>query len=178
LQRLGQDSQAAAEFTTTQELYRYYAEGSVAIGQCRALLIQRQPDAAWVRCEPSLQTDDVDKLTAIGILFGNAGDYAHALTVWQRAVDLDPDAPELQHNLAFTFFQLKDLLNARIHAAKALELWPDFADATILYGTILYMLREDRDAELVLAKAHQLRPADAGVDQLLADLRAHTNRNH
>ena len=84
----------------------------------------------------------------------------------------------VQHNLAFTFFQLKDIRNARIHAAKALELWPEFADATILYGTILYMLREDRDAELVLAKAHQLRPADAGVDQLLADLRAHTNRNH
>ncbi len=53
-----------------------------------------------------------------------------------------------------------------------MELFPDFPEANVLYGTILYMLVEDGEAARVLAHAQELRPDDATVRRLLEELKA------
>ena len=136
-QKLGKSDQAEKEFTQTRRLHDYYLEGSVAIGRCRASLSQGQTDRAWELCGPLTDTDDVDKIVAIGMLFGEAEKYSQAHTAWEKAVALDPDSSEIQYNLALTCFHLKDMLRAREHAAEAVRQRPDFVEANILYGTVL-----------------------------------------
>ncbi|MFN7998235.1 MAG: tetratricopeptide repeat protein [Bryobacteraceae bacterium] len=169
LQKLGKSREAEQEFVETRRLHDYYAGGSVAIGRCRTLLIHKQPEAAWDLCRPMTETDDVDKLVAIGMLFGETGNYGQALTVWEKAVALDPDSSEVQYNFALTCFHVKDILQARKYAAEAVRLRPDFVEANILYGTILYMGAEDQQAIAVLTHANELKPEDPTVRRLLAE---------
>jgi len=61
------------------------------------------------------------------------------------------------------------MLLAREHAAEAVRQRPDFVEANILYGTILYMGAEDREALAVLTHAHELEPDDPGVRRLLSE---------
>jgi tetratricopeptide (TPR) repeat protein len=168
-QKLGKSDQAEKEFAQTRRLHDYYLEGSVAIGRCRASLSQGQTDRAWELCGPLTNTDDVDKIVAIGMLFGEAEKYPQSRTAWEKAVALDPDSSEIQYNLALTCFHLKDMLRAREHAAEAVRRRPDFVEANILYGTILYMGAEDREAMAVLTHAHELKPDDSAVRRLLAE---------
>jgi tetratricopeptide (TPR) repeat protein len=168
-QKLGWGDQAEKEFAETRRLHDYYLEGSIAIGRCRALLLAQKVDDAWAQCQSLTNTDDVDKLVAIGMLFGKAEQYLRAIEVWERAASLDPDSAEIQYNLALTRFHLKDVRRARDNAATAVRVRPDFVEANILYGTILYMGGEDREALAVLSHAHELAPEDKTVDRLLAD---------
>jgi len=167
-QKLGQTRQAEKEFAETQRLHDYYLQGTVSIAGCRSFLLDGQRDKAWETCFPLLETDDVDKLVSIGMLFSKAEDYPHALLVWDKALALDPDSPEVIYNLALTSFHLKDMPRARKHSASAVELRPDFFEANVLYGTILYMSAEDEAAIQVLTHAHELRPEDGEVRRLLA----------
>ncbi len=130
---------------------------------------QGQADRAWELCAPLTDTDDVDKIVAIGMLFGEAEKYPQARAAWEKAVVLDPDSSEIQYNLALTYFHLKDMPRAREHAAEAVRRRPDFVEANILYGTVLYMGAEDREAMAVLTRAHELKPDDPVVCRLLAE---------
>ncbi len=168
-QKVGQRDQAEREFALTRRLHDYYLEGSVAIGRCRASLSQGETDKAWELCGPLTDTDDVDKIVAIGMLFGEAEKYPQARTAWEKAVALDPDSAEIQYNLALTCFHLKEIGRAREHAAEAVRQRPDFVEANILYGTVLYMGAEDREAMAVLTRAHELKPDDPAVSRLLAE---------
>jgi tetratricopeptide (TPR) repeat protein len=168
-QKLGHSASAEREFTETRRLHDYYLEGSVAIGRCRSSLTQGQVEAAWEQCRLLTETDDVDRIVAIGMLFGEAEKYPQALMAWEKAAALDPDSSEIQHNLALTCFHLNDVFQARQHAAEAVRLRPDFVEANILYGTILYMGAEDEPAIQVLTHANELKPGDASVRRLLAE---------
>lgn len=168
-QRLGKNEDAEKEFADTRRFQAYYSEGSVAIGGCRALLLKHEAEAAWAMCQPLTDTDDVDKIVAVGMLFSTAEQYGPALEAWQKAVALDPDSSEIQYNLALTYFHLKNMPLARKHAAEAVRQRPDFVEANILYGTILYMGAEDREALAALTHAHELKPDDAGARRLLSE---------
>ena len=166
----GHPAEASEEFARARELHEYYTRGSVAIAGCRSLLTAGKRDEAWTACQPLLETDDVDKVAAIGMLFGEMGDQAHSFIAWQKAVALDPDSPELNYNLALASFQLKDMPRAKQYAQIACNLWPQFPEANVLYGTILYMLADDDEAERILKRAEALRPEDLNVQRLLAEL--------
>jgi len=168
-QKSGQLKAAEKEFAETRRLHDYYLEGSAAIARCRSLLVQSNPAGAWAECRPLMETDNVDKIVAIGMLFGEAGQYRPALEAWQKAAPLDPDSSEIQYNFALTCFHLKDMLRAREHAAEAVRQRPDFVEGNILYGTILYMGAEDGEALRVLTRAHDLKPDDGSVRRLLAE---------
>jgi Flp pilus assembly protein TadD len=118
------------------------------------------------------ETDDVDKLAALGIAFGEKGDAKYARNIWEKAARLDPDSPEINYNLALACFHLRDMRQARASVINAIRLWPDFPEANVLYGTILYMLADDALAKQVLQHAKELRPDDEMVRRLLTELGA------
>ncbi|MFL6351781.1 MAG: tetratricopeptide repeat protein [Bryobacteraceae bacterium] len=171
--KLGNQQSAEQEFQRTKELQKYYMEGSEALRACQRLLAAGKSDQAWQQCGSMAQTDDVDKLAALGLAFGSQGDANHVRTIWERAVRLDPDSPEVNYNLALACFHLRDMAQARSYAANAVRLWPDFPEANVLYGTVLYMLADDALAKQVLSHAQELRPDDEMVRRLLGELRAH-----
>jgi tetratricopeptide (TPR) repeat protein len=170
LLRLDQKEEADKEFAEAKRLHEYYTGGTVEIGECRSSLKAGDRDQAWEKCRGMLETDDVDKVVAIGMLFGQAGDALHAAQAWERAAKLDPDSPEIHYNFALATFQLRDMARSSEHAALAVELWPDFPEANVLFGTILYMLADDTRAKAALTRAHALLPDDPTVNRLLAEL--------
>jgi protein O-GlcNAc transferase len=172
LLKLGQPQQADQEFKRTRELQKYYMDGSEALRTCQRLLAAGKSDEAWRQCEPMTNTDDVDKLAALGIAFGAQSDASHARIIWEKAVRLDPDSPEINYNIALAYFHLRDMAHARLYAGNAVRLWPDFPEANVLYGIILYMVADDAQAKQVLSHAQELRPDDEMVRRLLTELRA------
>jgi tetratricopeptide (TPR) repeat protein len=166
----GQQGEAEREFQVSEELHRYYLEGKKDLMGCRADLGAGAIDKAWQQCGSILETDDIDKLVAAGSLFGEFKAYEYALRLLQRALALDTEAPEVNYDLGYTYFQQKEYRRARQFLAAALRLRPDFFEALALQGSVLYLLRDDHAALEALRRAHQLRPGDAAVSELLAKL--------
>jgi tetratricopeptide (TPR) repeat protein len=166
----GKTAEAEREFEVSEKLHQYYLEGKRDLMDCRAELSAGTVDQAWQRCGPILATDDIDKLVAAGSLFGEFKAYDYALRLFDRALALDTEAPEVNYDLGYTYFQKKDYPRARKFLAAALRLRPDFFEALTLEGSVLYLLRDDQSALAALRRAHQLRPEDAVVSGLLAKL--------
>jgi tetratricopeptide (TPR) repeat protein len=166
----GKTAEAEREFQVSDQLHRYYLEGKRDLMDCRAELTAGANDQAWQRCGPILATDDIDKLVAAGSLFGEFRAYDYALRLFQRALALDMEAPEVNYDLGYTYFQKKEYPRAREFLSAALRLRPDFFEALALQGSVLYLLRDDNAALEALRRAHRLRPEDAAVTGLLAKL--------
>ena len=168
--KTGQSTDAEREFLAAERLHQYYLEGKKDLAQCRAELSTGAVDQAWQLCGPILDTDDVDKLVAAGSLFGEFKAYDYALRLFQKALALDAEAPEVNYDLGYTYFQEKDYRRAREFLAAALRSRADFFEALALEGSVLYLLRDDSAALPLLQKAHRLRPDDAAVSEILSRL--------
>ena len=162
LQKLGREPEASAEFAETRRLLSYYSEGSQAVKRCGETL-------SAADCGPVLETDDVDKLAAVGMLLGKAKAFEQAEAAWKRAATLDPESAEIRYDLALTCFYLKDRVCARDNARTAIDLRANFLEANVLYASVLYMMGADADALPALRKAHALSPRDNSVRQLLCN---------
>lgn len=169
LQKLGREHAAADEFAETHRLLTYYAEGSQALKRCGRILPNGNPDEFAKVCEPLFATYDVDQLSALGMLLGEASLFEQAEIAWKRAAFLDPDSAEIRYDLALTCFHRKDHVCARDNAAAALRTRADFPEANVLYASVLYMMGVDIDALPALRKAHNLIPQDASIRQLLSN---------
>jgi tetratricopeptide (TPR) repeat protein len=167
LQKLGRQDAAAREFLETRRLLSYYTEGSQAIKRCGQLLANKAGDAEKF-CQPLFETDDVDKLAALGMLLGNTRLFGEARAAWERAAALDPESPEIHYDLALTCFHLGNRICARDNAKAAIHLRADFPEATVLYASVLYMMGADADALPALRRAHALQPGDSSVRELLS----------
>src|SRR6266849_5593113 len=111
--------------------------------------------------------NDSDKLTTLGMLYGDNGRYEEAIEPLQRAAQLDSDSFEVYHNLGLTYFRLKRFAEARAPLEKAVSLRPDFFGSKALLGATLYSLKDDESAYRVLGLAHELKPEDADTTELL-----------
>ena len=169
LQKLGREDPAAREFSQTRELLSYYAEGSQALKQCSQLLSNDASDEIDRACGTLLETDDVDKLAAVGMMFGKAGFFDRAEEAWRRAAVLDPESPEIRYDLALTCFHLKHFACARENANAAIKARSDFPEANVLYASVLYKLGADEEALPALRRAYALSPRDAAIHEMLAN---------
>ena len=166
-QKNSHPQQAKREFAEAERLHAYYAQGSRELLECRRLLEAGRKDEAWARCRDVLRTDDIDKLVSVGMLFGELGESREALEALARAFELDPRSPEVNYDVGYTQFRLKDYPQARRYLEAAIRLRPDFFEALALEGTVLRQLGDDASARKTLERAHELRPEDAEVTKLL-----------
>ena len=168
--KVGRSQDAEREFEVAEKLREYYRQGKTQLMDCHARLQAGNSESAWEICRPILDSDDIDLLVYAGMLFGQAAEYERALRFFRRAIELDPDSPEVNYDTGLTLFWKKDYANARKYVQAALAERPDFFEALATEGAILYLSREDTAARLVLQKAHELRPEDAAVNKLLSQL--------
>ena len=124
-------------------------------------------EAATPICEQLYDPNDVDKLTALGILYGQHGYLEKALKPLQMAAALAPQSPQMQYNLAFTYFRLKRFEDARGPLDGAVQRWPDLFPLNALYGNVLWNLGEMLAAYQALHHAHELNAQDANTSALL-----------
>jgi Flp pilus assembly protein TadD len=78
----------------------------------------------------------------------------------QRAAELAPQSPQMQYNLAFTYYRLQRYELARAALQPAVQRWPDLFSVHALYGAVLLELNQIQPAYEALRQAHQLNPQD------------------
>jgi len=166
----GREEEAKRALAASEGLRRRDDNESQLRTECGKKLDQGPRDEARTFCEQLYAPDDANKLTALGTLYGQHGDVEAALRPFRRAAELSPTSPQMQYNLALTYYQLKRFEEARAPLATIIEQWPDLFQLNALYGAVLVKLNEDLQAYQALHHAQQLNPQDTGTTDLLYDI--------
>ncbi len=166
-QDLDRQADAKRELALFSELRQGYQDGASQALTCSEALKAKSMNEARDVCRSLYDPNDPDKLTLLGIIYGQAGAYAEAVEPLTRAAALDPESFEIWHNLGLTYFRLKRYAEARAPLEKAVSLRPDFFGSNALLGAVLYMLQADALAFERLSHAHSLNPEDADTAALL-----------
>lgn len=169
----GREEEAKKALARTKELQHQTASQSQLRRECLLKLEQGSGEEAHAVCDQLYDPDDAANLTALGTMYAQHGDLQAALKPLARAAELEPQSPQMQYNLALTYYQLHDFEKARGPLESAVKRWPDLFQLSALYGAVLYELHDDLAAYEELRHAHQLNAADAGTGDLfyLATLR-------
>jgi tetratricopeptide (TPR) repeat protein len=168
--KLGREQEATKSLALSEELRRRDSDESRTRLECRQKLDQGLRDEARRVCEQLYDPDNADKLTELGTIYGQHGDPEAALKPLRRAAELAPHSPQMQYNLALTYYQLNQFEQARGPLANSLQRWPDLFQLNALYGAVLVKLGEDLEAYQALHRAHELNPQDPGTTNLLYGL--------
>lgn len=169
-QRAGRREDAEKAYALSSQLRQRYSEASRHAVACSHALETQTFEEAQEPCKELLDRSDPDRLTILGMIYGQRGHYAAAVEPLARAAELDPESFEIQHNLGLTLFRLGRHNEARSPLERAVELRPDYFGSSALLGATLYVLKEDTRAYKVLDHAHQLNPQDPDTSQLLFNL--------
>jgi tetratricopeptide (TPR) repeat protein len=163
----GLEEKAKKSMALSQQLRARDTNESRIKTECGEKLDQGPRAEARAVCDQLYDPDNAEKLTALGTIYGQHGDLEAALKPLQRAAELAPQAPQMQYNLALTYFQLNQLENARKPLATAIKRWPDLFQLNSLYGAVLMKLGELLPAYETLRHAHQLNPQDPATAEML-----------
>lgn len=166
----GHEEAAKKAFALSEELRRQQADESRLKLECAEKLDKSSLEEARGVCQQLYDPGDAQKLTLLGTLYGEHGDYEDALEPLRRAAELSPRSPQMQYNLALAYFRLKQFELARTPLEKAVELWPDLFELNALLGAVLYRLGEELSAYRVLIHAHDLNPQDPETTGLLYEV--------
>jgi tetratricopeptide (TPR) repeat protein len=151
----------------SDELRQRDADESRLKLECAQKLDQGPREEARAVCEQLYDPDNPARLTELGTLYGQHGDLDAALKPLRRAAELAPESPQMQYNLALTYYQMNQFEQARAPLANSIKRWPDLFQLNALYGAVLLKLGEDLPAYDVLRHAHQLNPQDSATGDLL-----------
>jgi tetratricopeptide (TPR) repeat protein len=163
----GRQEEANQAFQQAKETKARSDKQSQLKYECGQALDRDPIEDAAALCDQLYEPNDADKLTTLGVLYGQHGHLEKALKPLQRAAELAPQSPQMQYNLAFTYFQLKRFEDARAPLVGAVQRWPDLFPLNALYGTVLWNLGEVQPAYQALHHAHQLNSQDASTTALL-----------
>jgi tetratricopeptide (TPR) repeat protein len=163
----GREDEANKSIALSQDLHRQDDTEAQLRTECGQKLDQGPREEARAICEKLYQADDAERLTALGMIYGQHGDLEAALKPFLRAAELSPQSPQVQYNLALTYAQLNRFEDARVPLALALKRWPDLFPLNALYGQVLSKLGDEARAYETLRHARQLNPEDAATNELL-----------
>jgi tetratricopeptide (TPR) repeat protein len=159
----GRKGEAQRAFSRSEQLRQREADTDRLRLDCTQKLEHDSLAEARPFCERLFDPDDAEKLTMLGTIYGQHGYYQDALRPLLRAAELSPNAPQMQYNVAYDYFQLHQYRAAREPVVKAVERWPDLYPLNALLGAVLLELGEQRPAYEALRHAHELNPQDAGT---------------
>jgi Tfp pilus assembly protein PilF len=166
-QQKGLHKEAEQEYTLSTEMREHYNETARQSVACVQALRAKSAGAGRDICNHLFDPNDPDKLTTLGMLYGEYGEYQQAIEPFKRAAKLDSESFEVYHNLGLTYFRLRRFAEAREPLEKAVSLRPDYFGSNALLGATLYSLKDDPSAYRTLKFAHQLNPDDADTTELL-----------
>jgi tetratricopeptide (TPR) repeat protein len=156
----GREDEAQKSLALSEDLHRQDDSEAQLRTECGQKLDKGPREEARAICEKLYHDDDAERLTALGMIYGQHADYEAALKPFLRAAELSPQSPQVQYNLALTYSQLNRFEDARKPLETALKRWPDLFPLNALYGMVLSKLGEDSQAYDVLRHARDLNPQD------------------
>jgi protein O-GlcNAc transferase len=174
----GREDEAKRALALSDELRQRDDRESRLRVECGQKLDQDQREEARRVCEQLYDSDNAEKLTELGTIYGQHGELEAALKPLRRAAELAPQSPQMQYNLALALYQLNRFAEARAPLAEAINRWPDLFQLQALYGAVLLKLGEENAAYRALGHAHQLNPQDSGTADLFYNATVALARKH
>lgn len=168
----GRKPDADREYSLYTKLLNEHKNTETEVRACTDALRTQTPAAAHEVCQRMYDPNDPEKLTLLGQVYGDTGDFKNALEPLTRAVQLDPKSYEAWHDLGLTYYRLKRYQDARAPLEKAVALRPDAYASVVLLGSTLYVLGDDDAAIPVLEQAVRMKPEDVQTANVLKQLRA------
>jgi len=163
----GLEEKAKQSIALSQKLRQRDSDENRIKSECGEKLEQGLREAAHAVCDQLYDANNAEKLTALGTIYGQHGDLEAALKPLKRAAELAPQAPQMQYNLALTYFQLNQFENARQPLVAAVNRWPDIFQLNSLYGAVLMKMGELGPAHDALRHARELDRQDATTIEML-----------
>ncbi len=159
-QQTGRLKEAEKAYQQSSQLREHYNSAAQELVACGEALRNRPMADARTICQRMADPNDPDKLTSLGIVYGEHGAYEEAIGPLTRAAELDPDSFEIFHNLGVSYFRLRQYSQARPALERAVAMRPDFFGSNALLGAVYFALKYDELAYPVLVHAHELEPDD------------------
>src|SRR5579863_1637670 len=94
----GRKEEARRALARSEQLRQRDAEVDRLRLECNQKLDHGSLDEARPVCDQLFNSDDTDKLTILGTIYGEHGDYEDALKPLRRAAELNPNSPQMQYN--------------------------------------------------------------------------------
>jgi Flp pilus assembly protein TadD len=163
----GRQEEANRIFQQAKEAKEHSDKQSQLKFDCGQALDRGPTESATALCDQLYDPDDANKLTTLGVLYGQHGQLEKAVKPLRRAAELAPQSPQMQYNLAFTYFQLNRFEDARATLVEAVQHWPDLFPLNSLYGAVLWNLDQAQPAYAALHHAHELNLQDSATSALL-----------
>jgi len=163
----GREEEAKKAMALSQEVRRSGDDETRLRSECAERLDHGPREDARAFCDQLYDADDAEKLTALGMVYGQHGDLEAALKPLRRAAELAPQSPQMQYNLALTYSQLNRFEEARAPLAAAIKRWPDLFQVNALYGAVLFKVGREGAAYEALRHAHHLNAQDQSTTDLL-----------
>jgi len=163
----GLEEKAKKEMALSQQLRQKDTNESRIKTECEEKLEQGPPEAAHAVCDQLYDRDNADRLTTLGTIYGQHGDLQAALQPLERAAELAPQNPQMQYNLALTYFQLNRFEEARKPLEATLQRWPDVFQLNSLYGAVLMRQGDLPGAFNTLRHALELNTSSSEVATML-----------
>lgn len=163
----GRTAEADEAFARTREKKAASDKLTQLKVECGQELEHGLTEKARSLCEQLDDNEDAEKLTALGVLYGEHGFLEEGLVPLRRAAELSPRSPQMQYNLAYTYFKLGRFSEARPPLERATHRWPDLFPLRSLYGMVLWKLGDTEGAYDALTYAHRLNPDDKPTEELL-----------
>lgn len=163
----GREEESKKALALSEEIRQREGEETRLRTECAQKLDQGPREDARAFCQKLYDPDNVEKLTSLGAIYGQHGDLEAALIPLQRAAELEPQTPQVQYNLAWTYYRMGRFEEARAPLAGVVERWPDLFPINSLYGAVLLNLGETLPAYDALSRAHQLNRQDHATSEML-----------
>lgn len=113
---------------------------------------------------------NVDALFAAGNSHLNLREFAKAISYFERALQVNPDLPNVHKNLGIAFGKQGDTAKAEAHFKKALELKPDSARVHYRWGRMLAGQMKWKEAEAHYQEAKRLNSEVPGLTKAMEEL--------
>lgn len=170
--RLRQDSDAVTHFRKVLVLDATYPSGHLKLAEALIRRGRVQEGAKQLILELRRSGDDSQTLKEVGKLLLEAHRCRQANLVLRRAVRLQPDDPQAQHNLAVSYFMLQRLDEGIRWCRRALKLKPDYPLALYNLALAHMHLGQTARARRYAARAMTAAPGDAKIRRLSSRLGA------
>lgn len=110
-----------------------------------------------------LQKNNLPALEILGLINATSGAHLEATKYLKKAVQINPNNPSTQYNLAKALVDSGDLSASLPHHEKAIKLAPHNVDAWINYGKTLSLQGRHRDALLAFDKVISIEPGHSEI---------------
>ena len=168
----GDSKGAEARYRKALELKPDFA---VACSNLGALLVERgEYESATSYFEKALAIQPTHALfNGIGILHQMQNDNEKSIAAFEKALELEPNNPEILNNLAISYQNLGRNVDAARTYDRVFDANPNQAEAYLNLGNMLLSLSKHDEAVTVYRKALQIRPDNRAIYPYLAHALMH-----